>query len=60
MKKFEAPVMMMVRLPMDDVIATSTPDCESQVCWGFDCPDCPTVCTGIYHCEMFKCTTYEG
>ncbi len=56
MKKFETPVMTMIKLPQDNVIATS--GCETNMCFGFDCPDCPTQCTGIYHCEVFKCKSY--
>ena len=57
MKKFEVPMMMMVRLPQNDVIATS-PTCDSKICFGYVCPDCPTICTGAYECDIFKCTTY--
>ena len=57
MKKFETPVMTMIKLPQENVIATSG-TCATNVCFGFDCPDCPTICTGIYHCEVFKCATY--
>ncbi len=60
MKKFENPKLSVVELPEEDVISTSPVICPSQICHGFDCPDCPTICTGIYHCNTFKCTTYEG
>ena len=56
MKKFRMPQMSVVLLSGEEVIATS--GCETNMCMGFDCPDCPTQCDGIYHCEVFKCSTY--
>jgi len=54
MKTFETPRMMVVRLTREDIIRTST-------CYGFDCPDCPTECTGTYHCDIFDChSVYTG
>lgn len=57
MKKFEAPMMMMIRLPQEEVITTSG-TCSQNICNGYDCPDCPTQCEGVYHCNVFKCKTY--
>lgn len=57
MKKFESPSMSVIYLSGEDVICTS-PTCDVNICNGYDCPDCPTQCEGIYHCEVFKCKTY--
>ncbi len=57
MKKFEAPKMMIVKLPQEEVIATSSL-CDSKMCYGYDCPDCSAICTGVYSCSVFKCSTY--
>ncbi len=57
MKKFESPKMMVIKLASDNVVATSG-YCAQNICHGYDCPDCPTICTGIYHCNTFKCGTY--
>lgn len=57
MKEFAIPKMTVVRLTGEDVLRTSG-ECETNLCYGYDCPDCPTICTGIYHCEVFKCKTY--
>ena len=56
MKKYEKPSMMLVQLQEEDVICESA--CQTNLCFGYDCPNCPTICTGIYHCEVFKCTSY--
>lgn len=54
MKTFEIPKMTVIRLTREDIIRTST-------CYGFDCPDCPTQCTGTYHCDIFDChSVYTG
>ncbi len=57
MKEFTAPRMSMIRLSNEDVVCASG-GCDSKMCTGFDCPDCPTICEGVYHCDVFKCTTY--
>ncbi len=57
MKTFEAPTMSIIRLSSNNILATSA-SCDTNVCMGFDCPDCPTICTGIYHCDVFKSATY--
>lgn len=57
MKKFSTPMMFVVRLADENVIAASG-ICNDQYCEGYDCPNCPTICTGSYHCDLFKCTTY--
>ena len=58
MKRFTVPKMSVVELTGEDVLCSSY--CGDQFCEGYDCPDCPTECTGIYHCEIFKCTRYRG
>lgn len=58
MKKFENPMMMVVKLSNENVLTSSVPGCEQNMCIDYDCPDCPTICTGIYHCDVFKCATY--
>ena len=55
MKKFETPKMAIIHLSDEDVMRTS---CGTNMCYGFDCPDCPIACTGIYHCDIFKCGSY--
>ncbi len=57
MRTFNIPKMAVVHLSGEDVIRASL--CDAKLCMGFDCPDCPTECTGIYHCDIFKCTTYD-
>lgn len=59
MKKFEKPRLTVVHLLNED-ISTTASGCGSKMCYGFDCPDCPTICPGIYHCEVFKCQQYEN
>ena len=59
MKAFEMPSMKVVHLVKEEIVSGSTL-CNSKVCQGYDCPDCPTQCEGIYHCDVFKCVTYEG
>jgi len=59
MKKFERPKIAFIQLTHEDMICTSGL-CDSQICNGFDCPDCPTECSGTYHCIVFKCPTYIG
>ncbi len=56
MKAFEMPRMKVVHLVKEDIVSGST--CNTNMCYGFDCDDCPTICTGTYHCEVFKCSTY--
>ena len=58
MKKFNSPRMSLVYLSDDNVVYESY-ICSSQMCYGFDCPDCPMECSGTYHCEVFKCVTYK-
>ena len=62
MKKFGAPKISVVRLSNENIITASgceTNMCLENVCMGYDCPDCPTECDGIYHCEVFKCGPYD-
>ena len=59
MKKFGYPEMNVIHLSKEIITYDDSILCGEQVCYGFDCPDCPTICTGIYHCEIFKCTTYD-
>ena len=56
MKKFRTPKISVVHLSKE--IITQASLCEANMCEGFDCYDCPTICTGVYHCNLFKCTTY--
>ena len=59
MKRFTAPKMNVIELAGEDVLCAST-ICNDKVCSGYDCPDCPTQCEGIYHCNIFRCPTYQG
>lgn len=58
MKRFEKPKMAIVHLSNEDINIITTSPCNDKLCHGYDCPDCPTQCDGIYHCEIFKCTHY--
>lgn len=57
MKKFENPSMTVIFLSGEDVVCSS---CNTQMCYEYDCYECPKQCNGVYHCDVFKCTTYEG
>lgn len=57
MKQFAKPEMSLIQLTNDDLIITS--GCNTNTCFGYDCPDCPNECTGTYHCEVFKCKNYH-
>lgn len=57
MKEFKVPQMAIVELSGEDVVCES--QCETNMCYDFTCDDCPTLCTGTYHCEVFKCLTYK-
>lgn len=59
MKAFEMPRMKVVHLIKEDIVSGST-ICSMKVCNGYDCHDCPAQCDGVYHCNVFKCTTYAG
>lgn len=53
MKKFNDPMMTVIRLSLTDVV------CTSGTCYGYFCDECAD-CVGGYDCGIFDCGHYNG